>query len=396
MTMPQTEPHTDTAFTPTLEDVTALLEDAVDQGASDIIFKHLAPPIMKLNGEWHAVPNTDPLTISDMLDLARTILKTDKFTEFEEKKEADFRMATGDYSFRVNASYQRGGVKLTFRPVPKAPPTLEDLQLLEAERIIPALRKLIELPRGLILITGGTGSGKSTTLAAMINHINQHYRRNIVTIEDPIEFVHEDKKSIIAQREVGQDTMKFTHALRGVLRQTPDIILVGEMRDHETIEAAITAAETGHLVISTVHTNNAPSSITRIVDAMPADRMNQIRTQLSATLKGVITQQLVPRADGNGRQVVLEVMIVNQQIQNFIAGDETALNKFYDEMSTESREADGTTLMDRQLAVGVLQKVIAAPSAESRVMMLDRYRSYLARIQPAVSRQSDQRNVWTR
>lgn len=382
------------AFTPTLEDISAILEDAVEQGASDIILKHLAPPIMKLNGEWHPVPDLPEITISDLEELLRTMLGQEKYADFTKDKEADFRLSTAMHSFRVNASYQRGGPKLTFRPVPKAPPTLDDLQLLEAERIIPALKRLIEQPRGLVLITGGTGSGKSTTLAAMIHYVNQHYRRNIITIEDPIEFVHEDHKAIVSQREIGQDTHGFAQALRGVLRQTPDIILVGEMRDPETIEAAITAAETGHLVISTVHTNNAPSSITRIVDAMPGERTNQIRTQLAATLKGVITQQLVPRADGKGRQVVLEVMLVNQQIQQLIAGGETALNKFYDDMAT--READGSTLMDRQLAVGVRQQVIAASSAESRVMLPERYSRYLQNLPSVGTRPAAERNAWTR
>ncbi|WP_051935615.1 type IV pilus twitching motility protein PilT [Deinococcus sp. YIM 77859] len=391
MTILNTEPAT---FTPTLEDISAILEDAVDQGASDIILKHLAPPIMKLNGEWHPVPDLPEITISDLEELLKTMLGSEKFAVFAQEKEADFRLSTDRHSFRVNASYQRGGPKLTFRPVPKAPPTLEDLQLLEAERIIPAMKRLIEQPRGLVLITGGTGSGKSTTLAAMIHHVNQHYRRNIVTIEDPIEFVHEDHKAIIAQREIGQDTHGFAQALRGVLRQTPDIILVGEMRDPETIEAAITAAETGHLVISTVHTNNAPSSITRIVDAMPEGRIHQIRTQLAATLKGVITQQLVPRADGQGRQVVLEVMLVNPQIQQLIGDGETALNKYYDDMA--AREADGSTLMDRQLAVGVQQNILAASSAESRVMQRERYARYLQSLPASTSRPADVRNAWTR
>jgi len=382
-------------FNPTPEDLSAVLEDAVDQGASDIILKHLSPPIMKLLGEWHPVQDMPPISISELQELLRLMIGDERYALFEKHKEDDFRFGTEHHSFRVNASYQRGGPKLTFRPVPKAPPTLEDLQLLESERIIPALKRLIELPRGLILLTGGTGSGKSTTLAAMINYINHKHRRNIITIEDPIEFVHEDDRSVIAQREVGEDTQGFSQALRGVLRQTPDIILVGEMRDPETIEAAITAAETGHLVISTVHTNNAPSSITRIVDAMPADRTNQIRTQLSATLKGVITQQLVPRASGSGRQVCLEVMMISQPIQQLISSGDSQINKYYDDMVT--REVDGTTLMDRQLAVGVKQGILTSSSAESRVMMSDRYAQYIQSVRATTpTRPATTANPWTR
>lgn len=382
------------AFVPTLEDISAILEDAVEQGASDIILKHLSPPIMKLHGQWHPIEDLPAISIGELQELIRTMIGEHKFADFEREKEADFRLSTPQHAFRVNASFQRGGPKLTFRPVPKAPPALQDLQLLEEDRILPVLKQLIELPRGLVLITGGTGSGKSTTLAAMIHHINQHHRRNIVTIEDPIEFVHEDRQAIIAQREIGSDTHGFAQALRGVLRQTPDIILVGEMRDPETIEAAITAAETGHLVISTVHTNNAPGSISRIVDAMPEGRTNQIRTQLAATLKGVITQQLVPRADGEGRQVALEIMLVNQPVQQLITVGEGNLNKYYDDMAT--READGTTLMDRQLAVAVQQKVVTAASAESRVMQPERYARYLQNLPASPQRPNTPRNAWTR
>jgi len=364
-------------FIPNLDDVNAILEDAVALGASDIVLKALSKPVMKLHGHWHRIDDLPPLTINDVQEVLKLIIGDDRYATFQGTKEADFQLGTPTCRFRVNAALQRGGPFLTFRPIPASPPKLDDLQLLEEDRILNVLKNLITLPRGLILVTGPTGSGKSTTLAAMINHLNHTQKRHVITIEDPIEFMHPDVQCVIEQREVGQDTHGFSQALRGVLRQTPDVILVGEMRDPETIEAAITAAETGHLVISTVHTNSAPESISRILDVMPGDRQNQIKTQLAATLKAVITQQLVPRASGEGRQIVLEIMIVDKVLGAIITSDsKNTLASYYDHM--HSHAEDGNTMMDRHLAIAVKMGRVTAASAEARVVERKRYDSYMS------------------
>jgi len=332
---------------------------------------------MNLHGHWHRIDEFPPLTISDVQDVLKLIIGDERYADFLTKKEADFRLGTPTCRFRVNAAIQRGGPYLTFRPIPASPPDLDDLQLLEEDRTLNVLKNLITLPRGLILVTGPTGSGKSTTLAAMINHLNHTQKRHVITIEDPIEFMHPDVNCVIEQREVGEDTHSFSNALRGVLRQTPDVILVGEMRDPETIEAAITAAETGHLVISTVHTNSAPESISRILDVMPGDRQNQIKTQLAATLKAVITQQLVPKATGEGRQIILEIMIVEGPVTSLITSDgKNNLASYYDHMHAHTDR--GNTLMDRHLAMAVKLGRVTAASAESRVVDRKRYDSYMS------------------
>lgn len=356
-----------------LEDI---LEEAVKNKASDIIIKHLHPPKMRRAGEWHSFTDDDDVpSLQHMIDLMKNLLN-EKYEEFVENKEIDFQYATPHHRFRVNAGYQDGGPFLTFRPVPQTAPTLEELNLLEPEVLIPTLITMIEQPRGLVLVTGPTGSGKSTTLAALINHINKKYRKHIITIEDPVEFKHKDQMSTIEQREVGSDTNSFDAALRSALRQAPDIILVGEMRDPKTIATALTAAETGHLVISTVHTNNAPSSINRIIDAMPSDQANQIRTQLAASLVGVVTQQLVQHTNGIDRQVILEIMPVTQTIESYIRDKEGATQtQYYDHMN--SAEDKGHILMDRQLAVGVLEGRIPENFARDKAMDIERLETYM-------------------
>ncbi|ADY27567.1 twitching motility protein (plasmid) [Deinococcus proteolyticus MRP] len=359
----------------TLDMLEAILEEGVEQGASDIILKHQSLPLMRLNGEWHPYNADDAAapTIQDLKDLAASLLN-DRYEEFLERREADLQLSTDHHRFRVNIAFQRSGPFMTFRPIAPQPPELEDLNLLDALTVIPFLKALVEQPRGLVLVTGPTGSGKSTTLAALINHINKRYRKHIITIEDPLEFLHTDQKSTIEQREIGNDTQSFANALRSVLRQAPDIILVGEMRDPETIAAAMTAAETGHLVISTVHTNNAPKSINRIIDAMPSDQANQIRTQLAASLVGVVTQQLVPRKD-KGRQVALEIMTVTDTIRGHIRNPAATENNYYDFM-TSNRET-GQILMDQQLALGVRENLITDETARAKSMALDRLQSAL-------------------
>lgn len=378
----------------TIDEISAVLDTAVQQGASDIVLKHLTPPCAKINGAWHRMEGLPGPSIVEMQEVLKSTIGDEKYAEFEKSREADFRLATELVSFRVNAGVQRGGPFMTFRPIPTDPPTLDDLNLLQPDIVIPILKRLAELPRGLVLITGATGSGKSTTLAAMINHINLHFKKHIITIEDPIEFQHVDKESIIEQREVGADTDNFNRALRGVLRQTPDVILVGEMRDAETIQAAITAAETGHLVISTVHTNSAPECVSRILDVMPGDKLNQVRAQLAATLKGVVTQQLVPKADGEGRQVALELMLVTNQIQSSIknADKQAGLTQYYDIMASEDNDS---ILMDRQLAEAMVQGLVTPESAESRAMTLERYQEYTKQASRRPGQTGAKANRWT-
>ncbi|KQR17917.1 type IV pilus twitching motility protein PilT [Deinococcus sp. Leaf326] len=367
-------------FTPTLEDVSNVLELAVSNKASDIIFKHGNYPKVKVNGAWESVEGLPKLKISEMDELVELIMGKEPAKEFRKNQEADFQFSTENLRFRVNAAFQSGGPFLTFRPIPKNPPLLDDLTFINEEKIIPLLKRLVELPRGLVLVTGPTGMGKSTTLAALVRHINENFAKNIITIEDPVEFQHEDLKSIISQREVHNDTESFARALRGVLRQTPDIILVGELRDPETIEAALTAAETGHLVLGTLHTNSAPQAISRILDVTSEGKVNLIKTQLAASLRAVITQQLVPKQDGSGKQVILEVMLNEGPIETLIKDGSGDLNKYYDQMTTNASES---VLMDEQLARAARMKIISPEAAASRVIQPDRYTTLYQNIQVA-------------
>lgn len=358
-------------FSPTIDDINNVLDAAVMGQASDIVLKHNTVAKAKIQGEWRDIEDLPIPTISDMQDLISLMLTKEQQKTFQEEREFDFQFPTERYRFRVNAAFQSSGPMLTFRPIPKEPPLLESLNFIDPDQIIPLLKKLSTKPRGLILVTGPTGMGKSTTLASMIRFINENYARNIITIEDPIEFMHSGKKSLISQREVGSDTRSFSRALRGALRQTPDIILVGELRDPETIEAAMTAAETGHLVMGTLHTNNAPSAITRILDVMPGEKTNLIKTQLAAALVAIVTQQLIPTPDGSRKQVVLEIMVNDEgTIRNLIREGENSLNKYYDEMFKEDSES---VLMDEQLAKAGRMGIIDPAAAEARAIQPERF-----------------------
>jgi twitching motility protein PilT len=269
---------------------------------------------------------------------------------FEERRELDFSFALGDKArFRVNAFMQRGTVGGVLRLIPTQIKSAQEMGL--PQNIV----DIATAPRGLVLITGPTGSGKSTTLAAMIDYINTTRKLHIVTIEDPIEFMHTHKQSIINQREVGSDTMSFNDALRAALRQAPDVILVGEMRDYETIKAAVTAAETGHLVMGTLHTNSAPESIDRIVDVFPEEQQAQIRVQLANNLVAVMTQQLLPRADGAGRVLAYELLIANPAVRSLIREGKTF--QIVSTMQTGARE--GMVTMDAYLANLYRRRIIS-------------------------------------
>jgi twitching motility protein PilT len=281
---------------------------------SDLHLKVPSPPLVRLNGDLEAIPNAEPLGPQDTLNAVQEMLQDpNKLAEFEAENEVDFSYSLeGLARFRVNAFYQRGSVSVVMRAIPVNIKSVEELNL------PPALTRLAEEERGIILLTGTTGSGKSTTLAAMIDHMNRTMHKHIVTIEDPIEFLHRDRSSIINQREVGQDTASFKRALRRVLRQDPDVILVGEMRDEETVHTALSAAETGHLVLSTLHTVDAPETINRIIDFFPPHQQQQARAMIAGTLKGIVSQRLVKTVDGMGRVATCEIMVMTGRVHDMI------------------------------------------------------------------------------
>jgi twitching motility protein PilT len=294
-------------------DIDACLRHLVEVGGSDLHLKVPSPPLTRLDGELVPIPGFEALTPQDTeAAVFQMLTDKDKLQEFSDEREVDFAYALESVGrFRVNAFHQRGSISIVCRAIPFMIRTIDELAL------PPVIRELADEERGIILVTGTTGSGKSTTLAAMIDHMNQTHSRHIVTIEDPIEFLHRDKSSIINQREVGQDTHSFKRALRRVLRQDPDVILIGEMRDEETVHTALSAAETGHLVLSTVHTVDAPETINRVIDFFPPHMHQQVRAMLAGTLKGVISQRLV-RANDGGRVATCEILRMTGRVRDMI------------------------------------------------------------------------------
>lgn len=290
-----------------------ILKTALARGASDVHLKVGVPAILRIDGALRALKDAPPLTPDMTKEMAYSVMSPRHQERFQTASEVDLSYAiSGVGRFRVNIFLQRGSISMVLRAIPHKIPTIDELLLPKV------IEKLAMENRGLILVTGTTGSGKSTTLAAMINHMNTHQNTHIITIEDPIEFLHRDKKSIVNQREVGQDTGTFANALRAALRQDPDVILVGEMRDLETIETAILAAETGHLVLSTLHTLDATETVNRIIAVFPPHQQSQIRIQLAAVLKGVISQRLMPKGDGVGRVPAVEVLVATARIREYV------------------------------------------------------------------------------
>lgn len=289
-----------------------LLHLMVERGASDLHLKTGSAPMIRIDGEL--TPATyEILTPESVRAMIESILTDEQKAKFIAEKELDLAYSVPGLSrFRVNIYLQRGSWGAALRVIPARPLSLDELKM------PPILKELAMRPRGLVLVTGPTGSGKSTTLAAMINHINENRRAHIVTIEDPIEFLHKDKNCVISQREVGFDTHSFTMALKHVLRQDPDVILIGEMRDLETTSIAISAAETGHTVFATLHTNSAATTVDRVIDIFPPHQQQQIRMQMSVTLEGILCQTLVPKAKGGGRVMAMELMPVTPAIRNII------------------------------------------------------------------------------
>ena len=295
-------------------DIDEALRQVVEGEGSDLHVKVPSPPMLRVHGELSPIPGAEPLRPEDTERALRQIVQDPKILEeFERDGEADFSYSVPGLSrFRVNAFRQRGSVSIACRAIPFQVRSVDDLGL------PPVIRTLAEEQRGIVLLTGTTGSGKSTTLAAMVDHINSTRARNIITLEDPIEYLHRDKRSIISQREVGMDTESFARAMRRVLRQDPDVILIGEMRDEETVRTALSAAETGHLVLSTLHTLDATETINRIIDFFPPHLQQQARVMLAATLRGVVGQRLVKRAGGAGRVAACEVLVATGRVQDLI------------------------------------------------------------------------------
>jgi len=316
-----------------------LFEYAAHVGASDLLLTAGAAPTVRVNGELYAAAKIT-LKPAETKRLIWSLLNETQQEMFERKRELDFSLAvTGMLRFRANIYYQKGSVAGAFRLIPRTVPSLDALGL------PPRLNDFTLRTHGLILITGPTGSGKSTTMASMIDLINETRRCHVVTVEDPIEFIHDNKRCIVDQREVFSDTMSFANALKYVLRQDPDVILVGEMRDAETIAAALTAAETGHLVIATLHTNDAVQTIDRIVDVFPPHHQAQIRVQLAFSLISIVSQQLIPRANGQGRVLATEVLIKNHAVANHIREGKTHQTR----STIEAGRAEGMITMDDRL-----------------------------------------------
>ena len=295
-----------------------LLRMTVTKGASDLHLKGGGVPVLRINGQLIPQDEMPEMTSQDMKQVFDEVTTDEQKSSFADELELDFAyQVNGIGRFRVNAYLQGGIISLACRPVQMQIPSIEALGLPEV------CKSLVLKPRGLIVVTGPTGCGKSTTLAAMMNYLNQKERRKVVTIEDPIEFVHQDKMCIFSQRELGRDTRSFASALKYATRQDPDVILVGEMRDLETMGAALTAAETGHLVLTTLHTPSAPQAVDRFIDIFPPHQQQQVRTQLSTTLEGVLYQILLPRSDGSGRIPAVEVMLATTAIRNLIREGKT-------------------------------------------------------------------------
>lgn len=298
-------------------EINELLKTALSLNASDLHIKVGSPPILRIIGELTPLSSEERISPQEAMKIAAAVMSPSQVETFKKKKEIDLAYSVpGLGRFRCNAFIQRGTVGMVFRVIPMRIPTFEELNLPGI------LRKLSLEERGLILVTGTTGSGKSTTLASMVDYINMNRTCNIITIEDPLEFLHRDKRSLINQREVGNDTESFAKALRSALRQDPDVILVGEMRDFETIQTAMIAAETGHLVFSTLHTVDAAETVNRIVSVFPPYQHKQVRMQLSSIIRGIISMRLLPRADGKGRVPAVEILVTTATIRDCILDPE--------------------------------------------------------------------------
>ena len=338
-------------------DFSEILLEVVRQKASDLHITSGAPPMLRVRGSLVPIEGMPNLTPTDTREIVYAILNSSQRQRLETDWQIDFAYSIpGHARFRVNSYFQRGTIGAAFRLIPADTVPIHKLGL------PPVIREFARRPRGIVLVTGPTGSGKSTTLASLINEINETRDEHIMTIEDPIEFLHRHKKCIINQRELGGDAKSFSMALKAALRQDPDVILVGEMRDMETIGTALTAAETGHLVFATLHTQDAPQTVDRIIDVFPPAQQGQIRAQLAIGLQGVVTQTLIPTADGNGRCVAAEVLVPTAGVRNLIREGKT--HQIYSLIQTGG--AHGMQTMDASLAGLVRGGKITMATAEAR------------------------------
>ncbi|MDE2059124.1 MAG: type IV pilus twitching motility protein PilT [candidate division NC10 bacterium] len=353
-------------------DLHEMLKEVVERGASDLHLTVGVPPMLRLHGRICPLGDL-PLVPTETKSLAYSVLTDAQKQQFEEEKELDLSFGVKDLSrFRANVYIQRGAVGMAIRAIPYTIHPFEELGL---PKIV---ADLCEKPKGLILVTGPTGSGKSTTLATMIDKINSEHHEHIVTIEDPIEFLHPHKSCIVNQREVHSDTRSFAEALRRILRQDPDKVLIGEMRDQETIAAALTIAETGHLTFATLHTNSAVETINRVIDVFPSNQQSQIRAQLSFVLEGVLCQALIPRSNGQGRVLALEIMVPNPAIRNLIREDK--IHQIYSTMQT-GQEKFGMQTMNQSLLGHYVRRNITLEEAMLRSTLPDELIQMIQRAQ---------------
>ncbi len=348
----------------------ALLKEMVDKGASDLHITTNSAPQIRIDGKLHQLDNP-ALTPTETKKLAYSILTDKQKQRLEETLELDLSFGIkGLARFRGNVFHQRGAVAAAFRQIPYEIKGFRELGL-------PSIvEKLCEKPRGLVLVTGPTGSGKSTTLAAMIDKVNSERPEHIVTIEDPVEYLHHHKKCIVNQRELNADTLSFANSLKSVLRQDPDVVLIGEMRDHETVEAALRIAETGHLTFATLHTNSAAQTINRIIDIFPAHQQSQVRVQLSFVLEGILCQSLLLRARGNGRCMAMEVLIPNAAIRNLIREDK--IHQIYGMMQT-GQSKFGMQTFNQALAALYARRVIDLKTAMNQSSKPDELQEIISR-----------------
>jgi twitching motility protein PilT len=347
-----------------------LLEQCVSLGASDLHITVGSRPVVRVRGKLEALEGTDVLDAETTQTLLYRILSTEQQKRLEIDKSIDLAHdVPGAARFRVNVFFQRESLGAALRQIP------QDIKSLEELGLPASLHELTTRPRGLVLVTGPTGSGKSTTLAAMIDEINRSRSEHILTIEDPIEFVHVHKRCIVNQREIGVDATGFGQALRAALRQDPDVILLGEMRDLETIGTALTAAETGHLVFGTLHTQSAPGTIDRVIDVFPAEQQEQVRVQLASTLQGVVTQALLPTADGTGRVPALEVLFPDDAVRNLIR--QGKVEQVYSVMQTNTSR--GMQTLEQSLADLTLRRVITKEVAMGATSRPEQFEALLIR-----------------
>lgn len=354
--------------------IDGMVRDLWDRGGSDIHISADASPMFRIDGDLFPAEGYKIMSATDIEQLATEMLPKDMQDKFLRDRQLDFSFSWGDTTrFRGNMFRQRGSVSLTLRAIPYEIPTMESLLL------PPVFGQFCKRRQGLVLMTGPTGSGKSTTQAAMIGEINRNQRRHILTLEDPVEYVHHHQRSIVSQREVGADTHSFQEGLKAALREDPDVVLVGEMRDPESIATTLTVAETGHLVFATLHTNDASTALDRIVDVFPAERQAQIRVQLAASLAGVVAQRLVPKASGSGMIAAFEILLANQAVRGLIRDGKT--HQIRNVISQSVR--DGMQTLEQSLSVLVAHGLITYEDAVERAVVPKEVRGAPAPIEGA-------------